>query len=255
MPLAYQSFVINLDRQGARYQQFLSRNRATGLDFQRFPAVDGAAVDEATRQAAIAKTRRGFQPGAIGVALSHRMLWQNAVAARRPIAVFEDDAVLRSDFATAVPNLIAGIRAFWDIVLLGLNTDAVLVVAPGVNMDVRTHFPRYPGDDDLHRFQSGRDAVTLHRLYHAFGLCGYLISPRGAERLLAQCFPMNDRPIVSPFMAGAFTPYGLDGILNGRYAAHDAYVCWPPLVLTANDQATSTTQATPGKAAAKRQRK
>ncbi len=239
MPLPYPAYVINLDRQPERYARFVAWNGGAGVGIERVSGSDGATMDEATR--ATVSVGANYTPGAVGVAHAHKRLWAKAAELGRPVLVFEDDAVLRGDFADALPPLVASLKVFWDIILLGVNTDAVLVAPPGRQVDAAAPYGAYPGEAELARFRDSRDPPSLLRLQHAFGLCGYLVSPKGAARLSERCFPMRDTAIVSPVMKGAYPAQGLDSLLNAHYAAVEAFVCWPPLVLTPNEQKTSGT--------------
>jgi hypothetical protein len=92
----------------------------------------------------------------------------------------------------------------------------------------------------LERFAAARAPVAIFRLRHAFGICGYAISPQGAAKLRERCFPMDNRMIEFPATNKRFPAYSIDGMMNAFYRALDAYACLPPLVLAPNDKAAST---------------
>ena len=98
--------VINLARTPERMAAFLKQNSASGLAFQRFEAADGNALteDDAVRLKLIKPGTKWRTKGTIGVALSHRNLWEKAIADDRPLIVFEDDAFVRDDFREVFPG-------------------------------------------------------------------------------------------------------------------------------------------------------
>lgn len=235
----YESFVINLDRQPDRLVEFQRRNADSGLTIQRFAAIDGGALDEKDRRA-VARTDE-FTKGMLGSACSHKALWERAAAGGRPIIIFEDDAVLRLDVCTALTTVIRDIRGFWDILLLGFNTDAAVAARVANKFVNSATFPRYPSAEYLSGFRLSTEASAPARLISAFGICGYAITPRGAQRFLERCFPMDKRTL---HLLG-FPPVrvsGIDSMMNAFYGSLDAYVCFPPLVMTPNEQATSATR-------------
>jgi GR25 family glycosyltransferase involved in LPS biosynthesis len=233
--------VINLDRHVDRLAAFQRWNAGCGFSIERFPAADGYALDEATRRTLATSDR--YAPGMLGNSLSHKRLWERTIQSAEPMIIFEDDAVLRADFSTVLPPLIGAIQWTWDIVLLGVNTNSVLYFRAGQALPKsELRFGAHPTVEELVNFQTLNEEVELARLANAFGICGYAISPHGAERLLKLCFPMDDRVLAIEGIARPVLVSSLDGMMNSFYADLDAYVCWPPLVLSPNDQATSSTR-------------
>jgi glycosyl transferase family 25 len=242
-PFPYPCFVINLDRQPERLAAFRQWNDGCGLEIERFAAVDGRTLDEAARRALIL-----FEPpsaGTYGLAASHKLLWERTVEAGRPHVILEDDAVLRSDIADELPRVIGRIGGFWDIILLGFNTNAPLHLRSGERYRGRPiHFEPYPNETQLRDHRQSRGDVEPYRLAHAFGVCGYIVSPMGARKLLVACFPVKGRTLFMPDGRLIKTPT-VDSETNAIYATIDAYVCLPPLVMTPNDPATSSTTVKP----------
>jgi GR25 family glycosyltransferase involved in LPS biosynthesis len=109
----------------------------------------------------------------LGSASSHKALWERAAAGRRPIIIIEDDAVLRLDICTALTTVIRGIGGFWDILLLGFNTDAVVAARLANKIVGSTTFPDYPSAEYLGQFRLSTEASAPARLINAFGTCGY----------------------------------------------------------------------------------
>jgi hypothetical protein len=74
----------------------------------------------------------------------------------------------------------------------------------------------------------------------------YSVSPNGARKMMAKSLPL--RPLVHPFpealRAKPHMPYfrtvGIDVTLSGIYPELNAFICFPPIVITRNDQSQST---------------
>jgi GR25 family glycosyltransferase involved in LPS biosynthesis len=236
----YRGFVINLDREPQRMAAFRAWNDAAGLPIERFPAIDGAKLDQAARLSITDIPQLTW--GAVGSAMSHRNLWRIAAETFQTIVVFEDDAVLRLDIADAISRLIGSLTGFWDIILLGVNTDSVFELRPGEQLGPGPKFSAYPSREELTWFRGLDMPPRLHRLGYAFGLPGYMISPLGARKLLELCFPIRERGIRIPGLPQLRGPGTLDVLLNAFYGVVTAYVAWPPLVLTPNEPTTSGTR-------------
>jgi GR25 family glycosyltransferase involved in LPS biosynthesis len=240
----FDCFVVNLERQPERLRDFLDRSSSTGIRFQIFPAVDGHDASNAELRAPhfIAAHVRNYTPGALGNALSHRRLWQRCAATEQPIIVFEDDAWIRTDFRSIVSAAVPERTDVWDIIFCGYNFDTILEfeLVPGCNL--RCGFSvKHPTVRDLVRFVDMTGPASAHRLRNAFGTCGYIISPNGAAKLAAACFPLDNTPIPIVASQAMLVPCSLDSMMNGVLANMNAWVCVPPLVLTQNDPAASTT--------------
>ena len=238
----FDCYVINLARTPERMAAFLGRNGASGIAFNRFEAIDGNTLDfdETVRLGIVKPMTRWSNKATIGVAMSHRKLWDKAVADKRSLIVFEDDAWLRRDAKAAFMAAIAGV-ADWDIVLLGYNTDSVFEFNVINDIDLFALFQtRYPTPAQLTAFAAARDPVRLFGLRHAFGTCGYAISPQGAARLRAACFPMDNRMLEFPPSETRFPAFSVDCMMNDAYRNIAAFACLPPLVLSPNDKASST---------------
>ena len=238
----FDCYVINLARTPERMAAFLRQNAASGIAFKRFEAVDGNALspDEAVRMGVIKPNTRWNTKATIGVALSHRNLWDKAIADQRPILVFEDDAYVRENVKASFGAALAAVGE-WDIILLGYNTDSILEIEMLPEFVFSGLFAlRYPSPEQLRRFAAAAVPTVLLKLRHAFGICGYAVSPAGAKRLREGCFPMDNRMLEFPNTARRLPAYSIDGLMNAFYAGLRAYAAVPPLVLPPNDKAKST---------------
>ena len=236
------AWVINLARTPERFAAFLKQNAATGIAFHRFEAVDGASVgeDEAIRQNVIKRGTRWRTPATIGVAMSHRRLWEATIADDRPRLVFEDDVFIRTDASAILAPALAALAA-WDIVLLSYNTDALVEFRVAGDFDMSGLFTvKHPNASQLERFVRSREPAAPFRLRHAFGISGYAISPVGARKLLARCFPMDNRMIEFKAAQNRFRAFSLDCMMNEVYRDIEAFAFVGPLALPLNDWETST---------------
>jgi GR25 family glycosyltransferase involved in LPS biosynthesis len=237
----FDCFVISLKRTPDRLQTFLAHNAKCEIAFQLFEAIDGTQIDTADIEGRIvAKNAMGYTRGIIGNAMSHLALWRRCAEQGKYYVVFEDDAVARSDIKARLLAAI-GQLAPWHVVLLGYNTDAALEVsiAPGISFGGGFSV-KHPTAKHLSDFANSTNAVALHRLNLAMGLCCYVISPSGAHILAQSCFPMDNRPVHYASTGHKFRAYGLDSIMATIYPKLSAYVSIAPLAMTANDHHTST---------------
>jgi glycosyl transferase, family 25 len=248
---SFECYVISLARTPHKLTLFTERNAATGLTFRTFEAVDGARLKRGDCiQNGLMRRGAQYASGTLGVASSHRELWRRAVAARIPLLVFEDDVYCRRDIAAQLERVVGLLPATWDIVLLGYNTDAVLEVGVLPSCSFGGFFSkRYPSPEDLAEFVEERSEVAVLPLKNAFGMCSYLVSPEGAEKLLASVFPMDNREVIIPYEIlssgrDRFRGRTLDTIVNTLYRHIGAYTVVPPLALPPNDKSASSTLTT-----------
>jgi glycosyl transferase family 25 len=237
------NFVINLGRQPQKYDNFLRLNVATKIAFERFEASDGALFsrEDAVGMKLVVPGSQ-FTLGAVGCAASHFRIWQQTVESGTPALVFEDDAVLRNDIKERLDFVLSTLMN-WDYIALGYNTDLVLDLewAPGMRA-MLTFQPKYPSDENAVVFQVSTAQVAAIRLNNCFGTPSYVVSPAGARKLLQLCFPMDNRSYPIPAFGATARVVGIDAMLNTVFASVRAFACFAPLVVTKNEQATSTVQ-------------
>ena len=154
-----QKFVINLKSRPERKQHFIEKN-TTLKDYTFVEAVDGLTQDLSeykTRPGWIDPFQdRGIVPTEIACFLSHRKMWQKCVELDEPIYVIEDDAIINVDrwdeeFYDHTIN-------YWDLLYLQRNENE-----PENTIKV---------------------SERLERPWYPYNTTAYVISPKGARKLL-----------------------------------------------------------------------
>ena len=169
--------VLNLDRRADRLQALRVRiDDVTGPEFlarcERFSAVDGATLKITPELLHLFRGNDfNYRRGVVGCALSHIAMWREVAAqADGAFLIFEDDVQLGPDFCGQLVELCGELietHQDYDLVLLGYQVWDAASADLAVRNDVSTRL---------------RPMQWAHYLG---GLYAYLISPRGARRLLA----------------------------------------------------------------------
>jgi len=236
--------VINLDRSNDRLAAFENINSPSRLNFSRFPGVEGKTVarGELVEQGVMAADL-GYGDGALGNALSHLALWDHAIEKRQTLTLCEDDAIFNLGFSPTAESLLATIPPDWHVILWGWNFDAPVVfdMIPGVSPCL-SMFDQDRMRMGIEVFQSARLAPQAFRLFNAFGVVAYSVSPTGAESMKSHCLPLRNMDVPVPGLGRAVSNRGIDVMLNSVYPRINAYVCFPPLVVTRNFHGISTVQ-------------
>jgi glycosyl transferase, family 25 len=242
---AVQIKLINLDRSPDRLAEFNSVNGHLG-DVQRFRAVDGRTLDiEALVK--IGLVERAILPtytmGAIGCALSHLKLWDRAIQGNEVLTICEDDAIFNQHFVACAEYLISLLPADWDLVLWGWNFDSVVnfEALPGVSSCL-SYMDQGAMRSGIDAFRTQLISPWLYRLHRAFGLVCYSVSPKGAQLLRDHCLPLREMIVFFPGYVGDVPNNGIDTMANDLYPSINAYVSFPPLVITKNERDRSTIQ-------------
>jgi glycosyl transferase family 25 len=214
-------YVINLERTPERFSNIKKQLDGYHIECTRFDAVDGYLVkliDKSTGKTIIGKEIKGkkysrgvsyyvdyngkyadaefyvfpkyrfFSAGEIGVAFSHRAIWNETVKNNyKNVVVLEDDVILSTDFKNNLEELIRNIPEDADITFLGVGRRKDKVM-------------RYPDIDNIFR---DFDHVEGHALVAkiqptnlVYGTYAYIISAKGAKKLLklTECsrYPLDD---------------------------------------------------------------
>jgi len=234
--------VISLARSTQRRSEF-SRNNAH-LAFSFFDAIDGAQVHANLKQAPeLFDADLRYNPGALGCASSHLLLWQEAAASDMAMTVFEDDAIVRHDFEQESARILAQLDPDWDLVVWGWNFDSILSLnlMPEVSRVVALF------DQDRLRqtsavFQRMSGTPTVLPLDKCFGTPAYTISPKGARTFLQQCLPLKNFELFFPVLDKGFANNGIDIAMNALYDKTLSFCTLPPLAVTHNDRTQSLIQ-------------
>jgi len=178
--------VISLDRRQDRWSGFLHRATEAGLygKVQRLSAVDAKEfvahehpdITLLTAHNIKNKVRRSHHEidrgGAVGCSLSHFKAWNYLKNSSAPaIIIFEDDSPVPVDFKAKMEKLLADLPAAgdWDMIT----------------------FYNTPYDGGL----TGCTAIPAKRPWSSctslMGAHAYMLSRRGAERLLAKAYPIE----------------------------------------------------------------
>lgn len=237
-------YVINLDRSKDRMSAFETFNGNLSLSFLRFSALEGKNVARGPLvERGIITADLCYGDGALGNALSHLALWDLAIEKNQSLTVCEDDAIFNRGFGPAAESLIKALPRDWHVMLWGWNFDSIVLfdMIPGVSPCL--------GIFDQDRMRMGIDAFqSAHlmpqpfRLLNAFGIVCYSASPLGAQAMKQHCLPFRNKDVFIPGLGRAVPNRALDVMLNDVYPRVNAYVSFPPLIITGNFHSNSTVQ-------------
>ncbi len=236
--------VLTLPRTPHRLDAFIAQNRQVGFEVQVCQAIDGQDLPrEELVAAGLIDANMTWPVGAIGNALSHRSIWKQCIAKQQPLIALEDDCIIAPHAQETLAALLRHVDD-WDIVLLGYNTNSAVDLKLSASIDFLGHFSaKHPDESAIATTLEEARSSRLFRLNNAFGMCGYVISPVGAARMLQACFPLRDETVLIPSLRRGVISTSLDGLANGFYRNLNAYACFPPLALSTNDLSQSTVGA------------
>jgi glycosyl transferase, family 25 len=236
--------VINLDRTPERWEEFQRVNAGLpGVEFQRFVAVDGIALDsdELVRRGLIdTHMARIYSKGAIGNVLSHVSLWDEVTRSGEAMTIAEDDAILNGQFAAVAESFTKGLALGWDIILWGwiFRLPMEFEIIPGV------HCASFCNQAQMRtvagRFRELALAARPFRLLRAFGTVCYTISPAGIAKLRPRVLPIRFMTVPVSGYDQPVPNEGIDTMMCGAYPQINAVVGFPALVLTLHDAEAST---------------
>jgi len=242
---------LNLDRSSERLAEFRHMNGHL-TDAVRFPAVDGQKLDIAALAARglVAKNvLDSYRVGAVGHAMSNLAIWDMAINTGKPVTICHDDAIFNRQFEQRADELMKSLQSNWDFVLWGWNFDSIFCfeMLPGVSNGYML-FEEAKMAANTQPFQEQTVFPRPFKLIMAWGVPCYTVSARGAQAIRSKVLPFQPltisrpRRFLQPGMPDTFLVRGIDGALNSIYPQINAFVCFPPLVITRNEQAKSTIQ-------------
>lgn len=174
---------INLERRPDRWAKVQTMARAADIKIDRLEAVDAKtfvahehpAITLGTAHNIYYKVRRSHYEidagGAIGASLSHFKAWTRAKGSSAPaLVIFEDDIVLPPDFKERLGRVFDDLKTTdWDVIQLQVTryTNGGIGAKP------------IKGSEPWHSVDS------------LMGAHAYVVSRRGAERLLARAYPIE----------------------------------------------------------------
>lgn len=243
---------VNLDRSTQRLAEFKATNSHL-KEVTRIPAIEESLIDLGAleQQGLIKGDILSMYPiGGLCRALTDLAFWTRTIESGKPQTIADDDAIFNLNFDTCAPELIKSLPPDWDLVLWGFNFDLFMIfeMLPGV-----THCTGQFDQDRMRlntrKFQELSIVPRAHKLIWSFGMTSYTVSPKGAQFLKEKCFPLQ--PLLIPCPEGFRTPphsyhyrtVGIDNTINGLYKQMNAYVCFPPLVISRNEPTKSTIQS------------
>lgn len=171
----YKVYVINLKHRIDRKKFFLNHNEAFLPIF--FDAIIGKDLDS--------EPPEFFSSGSYGCALSHFKLWEECINLDEPIVICEDDAILHPSLFKTLENFI-NINDNIDIIHFGCNYDSILDVELSTNHRLISCFSNsIITEKDINEFKTSFSSSHFFKLRNSFGMMCYLITPKGAKKLLA----------------------------------------------------------------------
>ena len=237
--------VISLNRTPDRIDAFRRRFSTTSINISVHDGVDGLELDLELllKQGLIAKSALKWPRGQLGCALSHLSAIQECKIRSRPLLVFEDDAIPAMGWENKLADILDFIPSGWDFLLLGWNFDSCLQMQWAAGQICTSLFqPRSPLENELKESLDKVQSRTPYRLCKAFGLAGYVVSPKGASKILQWSVPLRTLPIRMPDLPERICS-SFDGQLNTLYPSLSAWVVFPPLAVGLNDKTKSQTQS------------
>ena len=216
--------VISLPRHASRRAHIIKELSSKNVPFTWMDAIDGVKLTHSELSKNATDLGRWFMtPGMIGCFLSHRRCWEQCIETNRPLIVFEDDVILADNFCEVVTATMRTLNAnanvkenedslsdlnSWDVILLG----AIGCVHPekkfGVNLvpslvggkwrKTRTVADVFveqrniieeeaEEEDSIHSETKKLVSSLLHVPLCPYGCHAYILSPRGATKLLNNC--------------------------------------------------------------------
>ena len=187
-------YCINLKHRADRWARFSSQPELEALkqsyEMERFEAINGSAINVQKDERISLRTKRNIKEhirrdneeldsaGGVGCYLSHTTIWKKFLERSEPYAIiFEDDALIDSGFTQKLK------RAMKDTTLLPDIPDVWLFLPP-----VDWYYA-YKGKPFPPNVKENIVGPWITNVCSAF--TGYMISRRGAERLLEAAFPID----------------------------------------------------------------
>lgn len=207
LDLNIKTYVLNLDRRPDRWNTFCKQTEPKCLKYERFSAVDGAKlVPTEQLQRIFDGNDYNMRHGMVGCAMSHIKLWIELInSSYDAFCIMEDDLTFVPDFKTKFLHIYKALPNNWDICYLGHHV-----------------WKQYRNDSFYDKnilpiIEKWNTPTSLK--YSMGGTGGYLISKKGAERMLE-------------FINKYGMTNGIDTVQQKAADVLDIYYCKPHLIYT-----------------------
>ena len=163
-----------------------------------------------------------------------------AVLSGKRLLILEDDAVTHPELQRWIERSELCREA--DMVLFAINTDSVIeAISPEGVRQISVFREQHPSyaliGETLARTKLAD--VRTWRLLRSFGLCCYLVTPKGAAKLTQQLLPLRLDGVEVPLIPTKMPGVGVDRRLIALLDDLDAHITMPFLAWTPNaDSAT-----------------
>lgn len=175
-------FIINLLRDKKRRNNMIDECRLNHLEYEFIDAVDGIETDltkikEYNDEKCNKYFSRSLKNGEIGCLLSHKKIYEKIILENLPYAlILEDDIKIESELNHFIASLNL-LPSDWELVLLGHYA----------GHDFNNMALEIPSSSSFWHRKKLFNHYTLVRLSRqSYGAHGYLISYKGAEKLLKE---------------------------------------------------------------------
>jgi GR25 family glycosyltransferase involved in LPS biosynthesis len=187
-------YCINLKHRADRWARFSSQPELDILkqsyELERFEGINGSAINIQKDERISLRTKRNIKEhirrdheeldsaGGVGCYLSHTTVWKKFLERSEPYAIiFEDDALISRGFTASLQ------RAMKDATLLPDEPDVWFFMPPS------DWYYEYKGKPFPPNVKANNIGPWVTNACTAF--TGYMITRRGAEKLLESAFPID----------------------------------------------------------------
>ncbi len=188
----------------------------------------------------LAKISQKAGRGNIGNAHSIYHELRECIEDGRPRIILEDDTQLHPDINKFVVETWPAIRSL-DLLILGGNTDSVITFEAMHGMPLSSCFlneeDKHPTYERITTMlaKTPISKTSIYKLHHIFGSHAWIVSPKGAKKLINYCFPLNVELIDIPLLPRKLLGISFDIRWNSALKHMDAGICIPFLAMTPNN--------------------
>lgn len=203
--LNMKTYVLNLDRRPDRWTEFLKNQVAKCLNYERFSAVDGSKlVPTEQLQRIFDGNDYNMRQGMVGCAMSHIKMYIELLNSEYDFfCILEDDLDFVPDFERKFLHIFNELPSDWDMCYLGHHLWKYYKK------------PEYYDKETFPILEKWDKQTSLQRSMGGTG--GYLISKKGAEKLLQ-------------FIERTGMTNGIDTVQQKSADELDIYYCKPHLI-------------------------